>query len=61
MMKEERPHKARAEGSVHNLLLIKPLSPHEGLHFTVQREGAVVLSKAVEEFDVLEFLMLITH
>lgn len=46
---------------MHNLLLIKPLSPHEGLHFTVQREGAVVLSKAVEEFDVLEFLMLITH
>ena len=49
------------EESTCNLLLIQPLSPHEGLHFVVQGEGAVILSKAVEEFDVLEFLMLITN
>lgn len=44
-----------------DILLIQPLSPHEGLHFIVQREGTVVLSKTVEEFDILELLMLITH
>lgn len=44
-----------------DILLIQPLSPHEGLHFVVQREGAIILSKAVEEFDVLEFLVLVTH
>lgn len=44
-----------------NILLIQPLSSHEGLHFIVQWEGAIILPKAVEEFDILEFLMLVTH
>lgn len=46
---------------MHDILLIQPLSPHEGLHFIVQREGAVIFSKAIEEFDVLELLMLVAH
>ena len=44
-----------------HVLLVQPLSSHEGLHFIVQWEGAVILSKAIEEFDILEFLVLVTH
>ena len=59
--RRKEPYKVQVEESTCNLLLIQPLSPHEGLHFVVQGEGAIILSKAVEEFDVLEFLMLITN
>lgn len=43
-----------------NILFIQSLSSHEHLHLIVQRKRSIVFSEAVEQFDILEFLMLIT-
>lgn len=43
-----------------NILFIQSLSSHEHLHLIVQRKCPIIFSEAVEQFDILEFLMLIT-
>lgn len=43
-----------------NILFIQSLSSHEHLHLIVQRKRPVIFSEAVEQFDILEFFMLIT-
>lgn len=44
-----------------NVLFIEPLSSHEHLHLIIQRKRPIVFSEAVEEFDILEFFMLVTN
>lgn len=43
-----------------NILFIQSLSSHEHLHLIVQRKRPIIFSEAVEQFDILEFFMLIT-
>lgn len=44
-----------------NVLFIEPLSSHEHLHLIIQWKRPIVFSEAVEEFDILEFFMLVTN